>query len=129
MKWYAYVSDKIETIYPGDGPSGTLPRNIEGFEHCQNIEVPEELNRIYIMWNGTQIIEDPIKKQKYIDDAWFYLRIERNSRLQMCDWTQCTDSSLLPEKKQAWVAYRQALRDLPANTQDPTNVNWPTPPS
>ena len=40
------------------------------------------------------------------------------------------------EKKQEWLAYRQALRDLP-NTQTPqidsdgmlTNVTWPTPPS
>jgi len=29
----------------------------------------------------------------------------------------------------AWAAYRQALRDLPANTADPRNPVWPIPPA
>ena len=29
----------------------------------------------------------------------------------------------------AWKTYRQQLRDLPANTSDPTNPTWPTKPS
>ena len=40
------------------------------------------------------------------------------------------------EVKQAWITYRQALRDLPStstpqlDTNDKlTNVTWPTPPS
>lgn len=33
-----------------------------------------------------------------------------------------------PEVRQAWLDYRQALRDLPANTEDPANPIWPTPP-
>jgi len=128
MKWFAYVSDKIETIYPGDGPNGDLPRNIVGFESLQNIEVPENLDRLCVMWNGTEIIEDPDKKQNYKDEAFMNFRIERNKRLQICDWTHCTDSNLVPEKKAEWAAYRQALRDLPANTTDPSLVTWPTPP-
>ena len=32
------------------------------------------------------------------------------------------------EAKQAWLDYRQALRDLPANTTDPENPVWPTAP-
>lgn len=34
-----------------------------------------------------------------------------------------------PEIRQAWIDYRQALRDLPANTEDPENPVWPTPPN
>ncbi len=33
-----------------------------------------------------------------------------------------------PEKKQEWLDYRQALRDLPSVTEDPANPVWPTPP-
>ena len=33
-----------------------------------------------------------------------------------------------PEKKQEWLDYRQALRDLPSVTEDPLNPVWPTPP-
>jgi len=127
MKWFAYVSDTIDQIYPGDGPTGDLPRNIEGFEHCQNIEIPETLNRLYITWDGSQIVEDSVKKQKYIDDAWMYFRIERNRRLADCDWTRLDDAP--QNNKDAWAAYRQALRDLPTNTPDPTNVTWPVPPT
>lgn len=128
MKWFAYVSDKIEQIYPGDGPDGDLPRNIVGFENMQSVEIPEPLNRLYVTWDGTQIVEDALKKQEYMDDAWMFLRIERNNRLQKCDWTHCTDSSLDSEKQAAWAAYRQSLRDLPSTVTDPTNVTWPTPP-
>ena len=34
-----------------------------------------------------------------------------------------------PESKQAWLDYRQALRDLPANTTDPLNPVWPEAPT
>jgi len=33
------------------------------------------------------------------------------------------------EAKQAWLDYRQALRDLPANTTDPENPVWPQEPT
>ena len=54
------------------------------------------------------------------------LRMERNKRLTETDWTQTTDIGL--ENEEEWVAYRRALRDLPANTEDPTNPEWPEPP-
>jgi hypothetical protein len=127
MKWFAYVSDKIDQIYPGDGPTGDLPRNIEGFEQCQNIEIPESLNRLYIMWDGSQIVEDSVKKQKYVDDAWMYFRIERNRRLVNSDWTRLDDVTQI--NKDAWATYRQQLRDLPSTITDPTRVMWPTPPT
>ena len=33
------------------------------------------------------------------------------------------------EVRQAWLDYRQALRDLPANTTDPENPVWPEAPT
>ena len=61
-----------------------------------------------------------------IDGAWIALRDERNRRLLGCDWTQVADA---PVDNLEWAGYRQALRDLPANTTDPTNPVWPTPPA
>jgi hypothetical protein len=49
------------------------------------------------------------------------LRETRNILLKETDWT---DKYNIEE----WVAYRQALRDLPANTEDPTNPVWPEQP-
>ena len=57
------------------------------------------------------------------------VRRVRNSLLRVCDWTQATDSPLSGSKKTEWATYRQALRDVPANTSDTTKVNWPTEPS
>jgi hypothetical protein len=58
--------------------------------------------------------------------AWIRLRLERDALLQSCDWTVLADT---PTSTAAWKAYRQQLRDLPANTTDPHNVVWPTPPA
>ena len=56
------------------------------------------------------------------------LRKERNKRLAECDWTQLPNVPLPDTKKYEWETYRQALRDLPANTEDPVNPVWPVPP-
>jgi len=61
-----------------------------------------------------------------VDDLWHQLRTTRNTKLAESDWTVLTDS---PVSTAAWKTYRQALRDLPANTTDPSNPVWPTPPS
>ena len=50
------------------------------------------------------------------------LRQERNKRLIETDWTQTNDLGL--ENEEEWVAYRQALRDLPS-LEIPI---WPEPP-
>jgi len=53
------------------------------------------------------------------------VRAERNAKIAACDWTQVADS---PVDKEAWATYRQALRDVPAQTGFPWNVTWPTQP-
>ena len=60
-----------------------------------------------------------------------YLRMIRNSKLQMCDWTQGSDSPLSSDKKPEWANYRTSLRDI-TNTYKSVNANgfsWPTEPS
>jgi hypothetical protein len=62
------------------------------------------------------------------DSAMAQIRGQRNRLLLQSDYTQIADN---PDPKKAeWAAYRQALRDLPANiTSDPrTFVDWPTDP-
>jgi hypothetical protein len=57
------------------------------------------------------------------------LRTERDYLLNETDKYMVTDFPITEEKKQEILTYRQSLRDLPANTPDPMNVAWPTPPS
>lgn len=68
------------------------------------------------------------------DRAWAELRAQRDRLLAETDWvtSRAVDASadgLGIQLPQVWVDYRQALRDLPANTADPANPVWPTKPS
>ena len=53
------------------------------------------------------------------------LRTKRNQLLAETDYLALVDSTLSTDMR----TYRQALRDLPANTSDPANPTWPTKPS
>tara|TARA_B100000497_G_C7266721_1_gene187665 strand:- start:41 stop:409 length:369 start_codon:yes stop_codon:yes gene_type:complete len=65
------------------------------------------------------------------------LREERNKKLFDTDYRIVVDFPHPSEEvKQAWITYRQELRDLPANSTPGfhengqlTGVTWPTPPS
>tara|TARA_B110000495_G_C22594742_1_gene356173 strand:+ start:217 stop:591 length:375 start_codon:yes stop_codon:yes gene_type:complete len=96
-----------------------------------------------IIWQNDNYIK-PIEEEILIKKAelenLFPLKILRNERLfkimetdkyGLADYPFSSDT-----KKQEWLAYRQALRDLPTN-QTPqldsdgnlTNITWPTEPS
>ena len=68
--------------------------------------------------------EAAYKAQKDVEQAE-NVRRTRNQMLSDCDWTQLADS---PIDKTIWATYRQQLRDVPAQTGFPWNVNWPTQP-
>ena len=67
------------------------------------------------------------------EQPWVELRARRDQLLAETDWVtlKAIDASVdgfglqLPMD---WMNYRQALRDLPANTVDPANPVWPTKP-
>ena len=71
------------------------------------------------------------KLQELIEaHPWKELREERNKRIAETDYLAMPDySHPTEEAKQAWLDYRQALRDLPANTTDPTAPVWPEAPT
>lgn len=51
------------------------------------------------------------------------VRRERDDKLKETDWTQLPD---VPEAiRNAYTAYRQALRDVPAQEGFPDNIVWP----
>ena len=70
------------------------------------------------------------KLQELIDaQPWKELREERDTRLRETDGMLSVDIPLTGDSRAALEAYRQALRDLPVNTEDPSAPVWPTPPS
>jgi len=50
------------------------------------------------------------------------VRGERDGKLRDSDWTQLVDS---PTDKPLWLAYRQALREMPLQPGFPWEVTWP----
>jgi len=72
-----------------------------------------------------QALIDAAATELAIEQAWSSLRRQRNQLLTETDYLALADSTLTDEMR----AYRQVLRDLPANTEDPANPVWPTKPS
>ena len=52
------------------------------------------------------------------------VRAERNAKITACDWRVLPDVS----NSDVWKTYRQALRDIPAQSGFPNNVTWPDAP-
>ena len=60
------------------------------------------------------------------------IRVERNRKLSLTDWTQVADSPLTEEQRIEWKNYRQSLRDVTDNLGailSVAEVNWPTTPN
>ena len=59
---------------------------------------------------------------------WKDVRSVRNLKLSNSDWTQLQDVPITDAKREGWQVYRQALRDVPSQS-DPLNVTWPSAPA
>tara|TARA_Y100001954_G_scaffold191863_1_gene206376 strand:- start:4 stop:441 length:438 start_codon:yes stop_codon:yes gene_type:complete len=59
-----------------------------------------------------------------ITQKWVDVRYLRDLKLQATDWRASSDLTLSDD----WKTYRQALRDVPTQS-DPYNITWPTEPS
>lgn len=113
------IRDCVEVFDPKDAP-------LQAQAGEDWIEAASDPNRQMIV-NGAIVDKPQAEIEAYeIDQAWIALRIQRNALLKACDWTQVPDA---PVDQAAWATYRQALRDLPANTTDPRSPVWPTPPA
>jgi hypothetical protein len=69
-------------------------------------------------------------ENQFFEHQMSIIRENRNNLLNSTDKYIVADfPHPTEEAKQAWLDYRQALRDLPANTEDPENPIWPVPPN
>ena len=70
--------------------------------------------------------------QDRIREAWAALRTERDRRLAETDWVVARAYERGEPVPEAWAAYRQALRDLPALVSEEDllagRIPWPEPP-
>jgi len=106
-------------------------------------ENSEETLSNVIVWNSElneYETDYPLPTQEECEEYWNStlkneihskaLRRKRDSILEKTDKYTVPDfPHPTEETKQAWLDYRQALRDLPANTTDPENPVWPEAPN
>ena len=130
IELYAKIVDnQITEVSSGIGTSGTWV-TVEGYEG-------EDQKLYYDAISNTvkckdEIDEKPVATIEELEAVKLeldkdYVRSNRNRLLAESDWTQNRDVVLSNDTE--WKTYRQALRDLPANTTDWTNPPWPTKPS
>jgi hypothetical protein len=78
--------------------------------------------------NGLPPLADPIEytEAELNDRKAAEVRAERNAKLAATDWTQGADTPQAIKDK--YAPYRQALRDVPAQSGFPNTVVWPMQP-
>ena len=77
-------------------------------------------------WDGNQFLVRGYNFDE-LQAQFAKVRQQRIQLLKACDWTQITDYDLGADRD-AWAAYRQALRDL-ADAPNPFDLTWPQPPA
>jgi hypothetical protein len=123
------VNNQITEVSSGKGTTGTWV-TVEGYQG-------ENQKLYYDVTSNTvkckdEIDEKPVATIEELEAVKLeldkeYVRNLRNRLLIESDWTQNRDVVLSNDAE--WKTYRQALRDLPANTTDWTNPPWPTKPN
>jgi len=128
MVTYAVINKQtlhVESTY-GEGLKEALLLDFP-LENHEHVIIPNDMNRHTLKGeynNGNYILVNDI------EILLSRLRERRDTLLDKTDKYATTDFPHASEEaKQAWLDYRQALRDLPTNTTDPENPVWPTPPN
>ena len=85
---------------------------------------------VQIPYTTEELAEYDIKKAAWDaganDRKAIEVRTERNTKLAATDWTQVSD---VPQAiKDSYVTYRQALRDVTAQSGFPWTITWPDAP-
>lgn len=117
----AYAGAVWNHGYEPDQPFGTF--NYAGLNWLsEEVDKPTE-EELFEKWNTTY---KALWQASGPGSPWTELRRNRDILLAETDWSQLEDVNA--ETKATYATYRQALRDLPANTVDPENPVYPTKP-
>ena len=116
------LAEKIQALHP----------EITSLDFVTAIKVEDHGSGPFIReWNHPTITQPTQAELDSVDEAAYLngkaletLRQRRNQLLAETDYLALSDHVLSAEM----TAYRQALRDLPANTVDPANPVWPVKP-
>ena len=88
-----------------------------------SVAIPQVIIRVLHGDSGVEFIVD----QEAIHQQWRNVKEGRNQQLAASDWI-CSVSDFVHSKKDAYVVYRQALRDITAQA-NPFQLVWPQVPA
>ena len=89
------------------------------------------VNGVLVAMTDAEIAEFNANKSteaEVLNEQWRYVRNKRDDLLAKTDWVVTRASETGVAETDAWKTYRQALRDIPTQS-DPFNITWPTEPS
>ena len=89
----------------------------------------DDVTLYHLSWDGSSVSADDDAVAKYkIEEKWKRIRSRRDFLLSRTDWIVTKAKETGTNMPTAWKTYRQALRDVPTQT-DVDNITWPTKPS
>lgn len=109
--------------------SSTLPPTDAYLNYNCTLGIPE-FDGVANEWKDTWVLTPKSDEEKMYAKSGLAQRIreQRNKKLSEADvytisdrWAQYSDS-----EKTLWTQYKQALRDIPTQSDFPANVIWPT---
>jgi hypothetical protein len=96
----------------------------EGYSNAFYAELPSG-SQGYLRVSGSSVVVDTDQEAAdALAAKWAEVRSQRDQLLAASDYTQVADA---PGDTAAWATYRQALRDVPSQS-DVDNITWPTEP-
>ena len=122
----------IATKYEGSPNQGSYGGSWADPNQFLHIQIPAELDsdcvKVELINGVNTVTADATLAASKLASQWGQLRAERNKRLLDSDYSQIADAPLTQAQKDAYIAYRVSLRNLPANTVDPLSPTWPAKP-
>ncbi len=100
------------------------PKPIIDWDKNLVMEVDTINNNWVQTWNIVDISE--WEREERISQQWDNVRELRNTLLNQSDWTQLEDVIL--DNKMEWRAYRESLRNITEQSDNPFDIVWPTKP-
>tara|TARA_R110002096_G_scaffold320036_1_gene514136 strand:+ start:441 stop:704 length:264 start_codon:yes stop_codon:yes gene_type:complete len=83
------------------------------------------VNGVLVAMTDAEIVAANAERDDYINNLLpVDVRNQRDSLLASTDWMALSDVTM----SDAMTTYRQALRDIPAQSGFPSSVTWPTKP-
>jgi hypothetical protein len=131
--YYVFVEENGKKIWRGDTRRAVIPATCNDPFVCREDEFDFEPLPLR---DGYNVVVDLEAKRTFYQatdpmmELLITIRERRNVLLDECDLVYCNAERwdvMTDQQREAWRAYKQALRDFP-ETCDPYNPNWPEKP-